>query len=315
MRNTHIDLHDALDRALVAIGNDYPAGHLLDAHAHRRAQLLYGATGVMLVLSEDGGWVVPPQRAVWIPAGVTHQVRMLGSARAAPTSSWRGARTRGPAKWWRCRAVAPAAAGGRGHAGAVRQGRARRRAGPTAAARGGPRAGAAAAHPAAARAAGGVVPGLHGGAGHPLAPQDWAGRLHMSPRSFSRHFREHTGMSYAQWRQRACVVLALARLAAGDPSPSSRWISATRARPRSQRCSGACWARRPPPTCAPTRTLHSTQEVLLQQDAAEPALPVRRHALGKRVSASGCQPLAYQRTAKKWQAVPASTNRCQTKCA
>ena len=48
-------------------------------------------------------------------------------------------------------------------------------------------------------------------------PQDWAGRLHMSPRSFSRHFREHTGMSYAQWRQRACVVLALARLAAGDP--------------------------------------------------------------------------------------------------
>ena len=38
MRNTHIDLHDALDRALVAIGNDYPAGHLLDAHAHRRAQ-------------------------------------------------------------------------------------------------------------------------------------------------------------------------------------------------------------------------------------------------------------------------------------
>ena len=62
MRNTHIDLHDALDRALVAIGNDYPAGHLLDAHAHRRAQLLYSATGVMLVLSEDGGWVVLLQR-------------------------------------------------------------------------------------------------------------------------------------------------------------------------------------------------------------------------------------------------------------
>ena len=146
MRNTHIDLHDALDRALVAIGNDYPAGHLLDAHAHRRAQLLYGATGVMLVLSEDGGWVVPPQRAVWIPAGVTHQVRMLGVSTRSAYIEPGAARTRGLRSGGGVAAVAPAAAGGRGHAGAVRQGRARRRAGPTAAARGGPRAGAAAAH-------------------------------------------------------------------------------------------------------------------------------------------------------------------------
>ena len=217
MRNTHIDLHDALDRALVAIGNDYPAGHLLDAHAHRRAQLLYGATGVMLVLSEDGGWVVPPQRAVWIPAGVTHQVRMLGSARAAPTSSWRGARRAGLRSGGGVAVVAPAAAGGRGHAGAVRQG-ARRRAGPTAAARGGPRAGAAAAHPAAARrAAGGVVPGLHGGAGHPLAAAG-LGRAaaHESAQLQPPFPRAHRHV-LRPWRQRACVVLELARLAAGDP--------------------------------------------------------------------------------------------------
>ena len=32
-----------------------------------------------------------PQRAVWIPAGVTHQVRMLGSARAAPSRRGRAA--------------------------------------------------------------------------------------------------------------------------------------------------------------------------------------------------------------------------------
>ncbi len=76
MRNSHIDLHDRLDRAVVAIGNDYPPGHLLPAHTHRRAQLLYGATGVMHVVTRDGNWVVPPQRAVWIPAGVAHQVRM-----------------------------------------------------------------------------------------------------------------------------------------------------------------------------------------------------------------------------------------------
>jgi AraC-like DNA-binding protein len=48
------------------------------------------------------------------------------------------------------------------------------------------------------------------------SPQDWANDLFMSERSFSRLFREQTTMSFGQWRQRACVVLALARLSAGD---------------------------------------------------------------------------------------------------
>ena len=48
-----------------------------------------------------------------------------------------------------------------------------------------------------------------------MPPQTWADRLHMSPRTFSRYFRQQTGMAFAQWRQRACVVLALARLASG----------------------------------------------------------------------------------------------------
>src|SRR3546814_12417289 len=61
MRNTSIDLLDAIPRAVVAIGTDYPHGHLLPSHHHRRAQLLYGATGVMQVRTEDGNWVVPPQ--------------------------------------------------------------------------------------------------------------------------------------------------------------------------------------------------------------------------------------------------------------
>jgi len=47
------------------------------------------------------------------------------------------------------------------------------------------------------------------------SPQDWADDLFMSERSFSRLFREQTTMSFGQWRQRACVVLALARLSDG----------------------------------------------------------------------------------------------------
>lgn len=48
------------------------------------------------------------------------------------------------------------------------------------------------------------------------SPAHWAGELHVSLRTFGRWFRAETGMSFSQWRQRACVLLALARLAQGE---------------------------------------------------------------------------------------------------
>ncbi len=50
------------------------AGHW---HAHRRAQLIHASDGVLSVHSDDGQWVVPPQRAVWVPPGVRHRVSSL----------------------------------------------------------------------------------------------------------------------------------------------------------------------------------------------------------------------------------------------
>ncbi|WP_034077602.1 helix-turn-helix domain-containing protein, partial [Pseudomonas aeruginosa] len=44
----------------------------------------------------------------------------------------------------------------------------------------------------------------------------WAGLLHTSLRSFNRTFRRYTGLSFGAWKQRACVVQALARLAGGE---------------------------------------------------------------------------------------------------
>jgi AraC-like DNA-binding protein len=44
----------------------------------------------------------------------------------------------------------------------------------------------------------------------------WAGALAMNRRSFTRLFRQETGMSFAQWRQQACIAAALPRLAEGD---------------------------------------------------------------------------------------------------
>ena len=43
-----------------------------------RAQLLYGCTGVMTVLTAQGEFVVPPQRAIWLPAGASHEVHCRG---------------------------------------------------------------------------------------------------------------------------------------------------------------------------------------------------------------------------------------------
>lgn len=69
---------DSLARDVVAIATSYPPEYPLDWHQHRRAQLLYGATGTMRVETVGGAWTVPSERAVIIPPGVSHRVMLLG---------------------------------------------------------------------------------------------------------------------------------------------------------------------------------------------------------------------------------------------
>lgn len=76
MHNVRLDDIDHLPVDVLPIGTDYPPDHLLPRHVHRRAQLLYGASGVMQVETDDGSWTVPTDRAVFIPPGVMHEVRM-----------------------------------------------------------------------------------------------------------------------------------------------------------------------------------------------------------------------------------------------
>ena len=56
----------------------FPDGFRNQPHSHERGQLIFSTTGVMSVTTGRGAWVVPPNRAVWMPAGVTHQVGMSG---------------------------------------------------------------------------------------------------------------------------------------------------------------------------------------------------------------------------------------------
>lgn len=69
-----IDYQD-VPRPVAALADEYPADFVDPRHSHARAQLLYGSVGVMSVSTDEVSVVVPPQRAVWIPGGVEHEVR------------------------------------------------------------------------------------------------------------------------------------------------------------------------------------------------------------------------------------------------
>lgn len=219
MRNVSIDRLDHLPQAVVPIGTDYPYGRLLDWHSHRRAQLLFGATGTMQVTTADGDWMVPPQRAVWIPADMPHRVRMLG---VTTCSLYIEPAVRGRAAT-RCEVIAISPllrqlliAAVDIEAGYDPQGRDGalmaltlheiRRAAvlplylplPSA-------------------------PALRARCQEFLREPDihrsaatWAQSLRWSTRTFRRRFHAQTGLGFIAWRQQACVLLSLPRLAAGD---------------------------------------------------------------------------------------------------
>jgi AraC-like DNA-binding protein len=50
--------------------------HVIENHAHDWHQLIYASEGVMWVHTAQGDWVVPPNRAVWVPAGVEHGIEL-----------------------------------------------------------------------------------------------------------------------------------------------------------------------------------------------------------------------------------------------
>lgn len=64
---------------IAVLATDPPADTIISRHAHRRGQLLYATSGVMIVRAETGAWVVPPGRAVWIAPGVPHEIELAGT--------------------------------------------------------------------------------------------------------------------------------------------------------------------------------------------------------------------------------------------
>jgi AraC-like DNA-binding protein len=56
------------------------AGDAFCWHTHEEHQLAWAPVGVLTVVTEQATWVLPPTRALWIPARLRHETRASGPA-------------------------------------------------------------------------------------------------------------------------------------------------------------------------------------------------------------------------------------------
>jgi AraC-like DNA-binding protein len=69
--------HTATGDGVHLVARNYRKGVRLGTHMHREAQLVYAAKGTMQVTTPKGRWLVPPDRAVWVPARLEHSIDVL----------------------------------------------------------------------------------------------------------------------------------------------------------------------------------------------------------------------------------------------
>src|SRR5271170_7338979 len=63
---------------IASVSIDLNHRQVIPEHFHPEDQLIFASKGVMTVRTKQGIWVVPPLRAVWIPAKTPHSVAILG---------------------------------------------------------------------------------------------------------------------------------------------------------------------------------------------------------------------------------------------
>jgi mannose-6-phosphate isomerase-like protein (cupin superfamily) len=65
-------------RPFAAMAKSFADGFEIAPHHHKRDQLIYAVSGVMRVRTAQEAWIVPPDRAVYVPARTTHSLSMRG---------------------------------------------------------------------------------------------------------------------------------------------------------------------------------------------------------------------------------------------
>lgn len=216
-----LDWLETAEGPLIALPVKYPDGHRVQVHRHSRSQLLHAVNGVVMVMTEVGRWMVPPDHAMWIPAGVDHSVDILGdvsmhSIYARPdalTGAPHGLRVVELTDFVRALILEISSEADLDIdsqrfallAALLLHEIPRLRELPLALP-----------FPSDSRLAALCRSFVQ----HPSSRatiEDWADQLGMSRRSFTRAFQRQTGLSLSTWRQQACLFAALPRLADGQP--------------------------------------------------------------------------------------------------
>ncbi len=220
-RSTNPADYQRVPRAVVAMPKDFTPGFEIAPHSHKRAQLIYATAGTMRVATSDGMWIVPPQRALWMPAGVRHGIVMLGEVTMRTLYMWPDAAAFMSGS---CHVVPVSPL--------LRELIVRATELPVHYDEGGP-----AGHVMAL-----ILDELRGLQSLPLqlpmprdarlralcqalldAPGDqrplaaWAKSVNASGRTLARRFQSETGLSFGAWRQQARVLEAMGRLGGGAP--------------------------------------------------------------------------------------------------
>jgi AraC-like DNA-binding protein len=214
---------ERVDRPLSAFAQDYPSGHDTGWHSHARVQLLYATGGVMRVSTHAAAFVVPPGRALWVPAGLPHAVSMREGVAMRALFVRRDAAAWGGPAAATVLAVSPLLrelilaacaeplewnpAGRGGHVAALILDEIAR-AQPLPLGVPAPR------DPRLLRLAG----ALQADPARPLTLEGWAAECGASPRTLTRLFRRETGMSFGRWRQMLRLSEGAALLAQGMPA-------------------------------------------------------------------------------------------------
>jgi AraC-like DNA-binding protein len=220
-RSTDPRDYQQIRRAVAAMPKDFAAGFEILPHHHERAQLIHATAGTMRISTDEGVWVVPPQRALWMPTGITHSIVMLSDT-TMRTLYVRADATGTMPDTCRVLLVSPLLRelivratelpmhydeeGPAGHVVALilselqglrslalqlpmpRDARLR-----------------------------GLCQALLDSPGDQRSIDAWARTLHTSTRTLARRFQRETGLSFGAWRQQARVLEAMGRLGGGEP--------------------------------------------------------------------------------------------------